>query len=223
MKDLRECNLRERCELIRLVYSSNMERITSSPLGSNPYLLDWGAIFTPIEEYAWHAIRRERIPMYPQFPVGNYFIDFANPVLKVGLECDGKDWHDEEKDRARDEKLSELGWEIYRVTGSECVRYVDSPEDIIQRLKEEGIDFYLYWDNDGSEIHDWYKKTVEGLVRSIKQVYFMNEDEHTGILYGLTILLAFDSLEDHGIFHAGEIQNRLERKLGKYVLNSRRK
>ncbi len=84
----------------------------------DPYLMDWLPIFTPIEVIAWNKIRSlGRIALYPQFPLFNYFIDFANPYLRIGLELDGKDFHDDVKDKLRDQKLSEFGWKIYRVKG----------------------------------------------------------------------------------------------------------
>jgi len=60
------------------------------------------------------------IVLYPQFPIFNSFIDFANPYLKIGLELDGKDYHNLDKDYETDKKLSRFGWKIFRVTGKEA-------------------------------------------------------------------------------------------------------
>src|SRR6185503_8736245 len=89
-----------------------------SPYGK----IDWIKLFTPIEYDTWQVIRSYgRLPLYPQYPIGNYFLDFGNPVLRIGLECDGKQYHlDKDKDNYRDEKLLNEGWTIFRVTGSEC-------------------------------------------------------------------------------------------------------
>lgn len=94
----------------------------------NPYPMDWLSIFTPIELMAWSDIRDYNMKMWPQYPIDRYFADFANIEHKVIIECDGKDWHDRNKDYARDKKLIELGWVVYRITGKECVRVVDDFE-----------------------------------------------------------------------------------------------
>jgi hypothetical protein len=54
-----------------------------------PYFYDWATYFSPIEEVAWHAIRGHYgIPLYPQFPLFNFFVDFANPYVCVRLQFD---------------------------------------------------------------------------------------------------------------------------------------
>lgn len=93
---------------------------------NDPYLMDWE--FSPIEQRVWSDIRCECLPFYPQMPVLNYFLDFGNPFLRIGIECDGKEWHNKERDAIRDERLSRAGWTIYRIPGHECVRSVDLGE-----------------------------------------------------------------------------------------------
>ena len=87
----------------------------------DPYkFLVGGNGLTPAEDNMWGDIRRNSLEMYPQFPVGKYYLDFANPFYKVAIEVDGK-YHEtpekKEKDRIRDSELKEAGWHIYRVTG----------------------------------------------------------------------------------------------------------
>lgn len=80
-----------------------------------------GIVLTPIEEAMWHNIRAERAVLYPQYPVGRFFVDFGNPVARVAIECDGAAWHtDVEKDRARHEELHAMGWRVYRISGRGC-------------------------------------------------------------------------------------------------------
>jgi len=84
--------------------------------------------FTPIEQWLWHDIRACDAVFYPQYPVMNFFLDFANPVAKVAIECDGKAYHqDKAKDAARDKRLTDAGWTVYRITGSDCRK--DSDEE----------------------------------------------------------------------------------------------
>ena len=77
--------------------------------GIDPYEVDWVSIFTPIESALWHDIRAAGAVLYPQYPVGRYFVDFANPVAMVAVECDGAAWHqDKAKDAKRDAELADM-------------------------------------------------------------------------------------------------------------------
>jgi very-short-patch-repair endonuclease len=109
----RERQTPKRWQLIRDAYSLKLPDILMT--GTSPYFLDWD--FTPIERLAWHDIRTSGLPLYPQFPAGRFFLDFGDPILQIGVELDGKDYHDAERDRRRDEQLWELGWRIFRVPG----------------------------------------------------------------------------------------------------------
>ena len=93
----------------------------SNEWGIDPYEVDWISIFTPIELALWHDIRAADLVMYPQFPIGGYFVDFANPAAKVCIECDGSQWHqDAEKDAIRQQRIEGFGWTMYRISGRDC-------------------------------------------------------------------------------------------------------
>lgn len=80
-----------------------------------------GIEMTPIERWLWSDIRSVDAVLYPQYPVGGFFLDFANPVAKVAIECDGAEWHkDKDRDAARDSRLAAMGWTVYRITGKDC-------------------------------------------------------------------------------------------------------
>lgn len=132
---------------------------------NDPYLMNWE--FSPIEQLVWGDIRHLAVPFYPQMPVLNYFIDFGNPFLKIGIECDGKEFHDKERDAARDKRLAEAGWMIFRIEGHECVREVDlhSREYDCDRLTER----------DAVDRAKYFASTSEGIVKAIKLAYF-NDD-----------------------------------------------
>lgn len=108
---------------IRDFYKANMSKIMDAdPL---KYAVDaywWHGIvdMTPIEKNMWHDIRCTGAVFYPQFPVLGFFVDFANPQMKIAIECDGKQWHDPEKDAKRDAALFDIGWQVFRFTGREC-------------------------------------------------------------------------------------------------------
>lgn len=91
--------------------------------GIDTYLWDELGIIhmTPIEYWLWHDIRANDAVLYPQYPIGRYFVDFANPVAKVAVECDGAAYHtDREKDARRDAELEAIGWSVYRAPGWMC-------------------------------------------------------------------------------------------------------
>ena len=122
--------LRARFNAIKAHYRPHMAEMEQSP---DEWVIDpyaWESIrmqMTPIEWALWGDIRAESAVMYPQIPVGPYFVDFGNPGAKVAIECDGKSWHiDKAKDAARDAELQKLGWTVYRITGRDC--FTDSRE-----------------------------------------------------------------------------------------------
>ncbi|MBT2299244.1 DUF559 domain-containing protein [Variovorax paradoxus] len=78
---------------------------------------------TPIERWVWDEIRDANAVFYPQYPVGRFFVDFANPKAKVAIECDGAAYHlDKAKDAGRDAILERLGWVVYRAPGWLCAQ-----------------------------------------------------------------------------------------------------
>lgn len=96
--------------------------------GCDPYAWeDAGIELTPIERWLWHDIRAVDVVLYPQYPVGRFFVDFANPAAKLAVECDGAAFHtDTEKDRRRDDWLRSHGWSVERISGRDCRDGVDS-------------------------------------------------------------------------------------------------
>jgi hypothetical protein len=130
----------------------------------DPYCeIDWASMFSPIEEMAWCAIRSiGSIPMYPQYPVLKYFVDFGNPFLKIAIECDGKQFHkDVEKDEYRDLKLEKNGWSVFRISGSDCFR-VDSNYYSDREMGEK---------EKRSVSYNFYTNTIEGLIKSLAIFY----------------------------------------------------
>jgi very-short-patch-repair endonuclease len=123
----------------------------------DPYFMDWE--FSPIERHVWGDIRGLGIPFFPQLPVLNYFIDFGCPFLKIGIECDGKEWHDYESDKARDDRLAAQGWMIFRIEGHKCCRIIEPFEDIEEDEKQDVL-------------FDYFTETSEGILSAIKRKYF---------------------------------------------------
>ena len=86
---------------------------------------------TPIETSLFKALKQKGIPAEPQFRVGKYTLDFALPSLGIGIEADGRGWHDSARDRNRDEALKTHGWLTLRFTGSEIYWDADGCADIV--------------------------------------------------------------------------------------------
>jgi very-short-patch-repair endonuclease len=91
--------------------------------GLDPYAWehDAGIILSPIESALWCDLRAVGVVVYPQYPVTRYFVDFANPVARVAIECDGAAYHtDKQRDDARQADIEAEGWTVYRISGRDC-------------------------------------------------------------------------------------------------------
>lgn len=125
--------LQNNWDALRFHYDMAMPEIMDADpwvYGIDPYA--WEEVpgmvnMTSIERLVWCDIRQIGLVMYPQVPVLNYFLDFANPVAKVAIECDGKDFHDPIKDGERDARLAEIVWRVYRLPG--CYITHTAPDD----------------------------------------------------------------------------------------------
>jgi hypothetical protein len=129
--------------------------------------VDWmaGDNLTTIEQYAWMVIEAKgRMPLYPQYPVGRFVIDFANPNRKIGVELDGRDFHDRDRDTERDQILKRLGYTIVRITGSEMNR---------SNFKDwSDWDNGLHEDENLENIEDWIMNTGDGVLEAVKVFKF---------------------------------------------------
>lgn len=174
---------------LRRVYAELLPDILESAResrrgGIDPYFADWIKYFTPIEFDAWQSIRCKGIPLYPQYPVLRYFLDFANPYHKIGIEMDGKDFHDKVKDKARDLDLAKAGWSIFRITGSECyVEYKSLPD--IDEMEQ---------DEQHEHLQHWILNSSDGVFEAVKLIYFTaKERARASRLYDI----AWESLNRH--------------------------
>jgi hypothetical protein len=159
--------LSEHFAAIRELYEINQDAIARGEY--DPYIVDWTLFFTPIETDAWYAIRYYGVPFYPQYPVDRYFLDFGDPVRKIGLELDGKQWHDKAKDAARDDVLWNLGWRIFRVTGREAHVILPSPADLRERgVSDSELEF---------RTRQWVFDSVDGVVAALANFYYRGRPE----------------------------------------------
>ena len=85
-----------------------------------PYIFD--VKFSPLEQMAWSSIRyfRQTCHFRPEYPIGRYFADFADPINKIVIEIDSKQFHtDKDKDAARQAEIEALGWHVLRFVHSQ--------------------------------------------------------------------------------------------------------
>ena len=82
--------------------------------------------FSPIERIAFDVLKIEGVRFHVEYPAEGYILDFAICGHKVGIELDGKKWHDPERDAIRDAKLAAEGWMIFRVPGVYCYRTISN-------------------------------------------------------------------------------------------------
>jgi very-short-patch-repair endonuclease len=76
---------------------------------------------TSFEKTLWRQLRAGRIlgiKFRRQHPVGEYYLDFACVLLRLGIELDGSG-HVAEDDALRDRWLGQRGWEILRFKNEE--------------------------------------------------------------------------------------------------------
>lgn len=140
---------------------------------SDPYsFYDWDLVFTRIEWNVWSDIRYLGLPFYPQFPVGKYFIDFADPENKIAIEADGKDWHNTERDRIRDQELNKLNWKVIRLPGKITFKeyedyFDDHTEEWLRDLEpeQEEEERQNLWS-------EYITNSSEGILRELKEEYY---------------------------------------------------
>lgn len=176
---------------IRQIYMEYLPIIIAQ--GKGPYshfpILDWVEHMNECENEVWTSLRNSHAVLYPQYPVFNYFIDFANPCLRIGLEVDGKQ-HDIIKDRGRDELLAHINWKIYRITAQE----VYSKSNFYPNQSGFSLDDPQLED----DIREWLLESAAGVVKALEWVYFTPNDsftdnEHDRNLYAWAI----ESLNKH--------------------------
>lgn len=112
-------------DLIRRYYADHSPAIVEAGKnnwGIDPYMWESVMSMTPIERAFWNDIREEGCVLYPNYPVGRFFVDFANPCARVAIECDGKLFHqDHDKDAARQAEIESMGWRVFRIAGRQCM------------------------------------------------------------------------------------------------------
>ena len=158
-----------RCNLVRQAYMEMADIVfDAARRGSiaQPYFLPWEQFWekSPPEFDTWWSIRYYGgIPLYPQYPILNYFVDYGDPWQRIGIEIDGKNYHDEGKDLRRDEELFEIGWKIFRIPAAHTQPGYLGPDDAFRELDE---------DAQQARLSQWLLETSDGVIRALKALYY---------------------------------------------------
>lgn len=100
---------------------------------------------SPFEEKVISRLLERGFKVQPQYQVGAYRIDMvvSGGGKRVGVECDGEQWHGPDKlqeDMERQAILERLGWKFIRIRGSVFFRDADrAMTTVFSRLEELGI------------------------------------------------------------------------------------
>jgi very-short-patch-repair endonuclease len=95
-----------------------------------------------LEALAWRIICSSGVPLPARqhwviLPGGRYRLDFAWPDLKIGLECEGHEFHGGRsawgKDRARFAEFGAAGWRVVPLTWDACSR---EPRRVTRWIKD---------------------------------------------------------------------------------------
>lgn len=81
-------------------------------------VLDGLPPMTPIEELLLEELRAAGLSPRVQYDIPPFRVDFAFEDVNLAVEADGREWHDSDRDRSRDEKLEELGWHVMHFSGA---------------------------------------------------------------------------------------------------------
>jgi len=99
---------------------------------------------SPIEADLAYALSTKSMTagrVKPQYGVGPYFVDLAFPEVKLAIECDGRRFHSDPADVARDQHrtqyLAKLGWRVLRFSGREIKQDVYGCVDAVTKLYEQ--------------------------------------------------------------------------------------
>lgn len=98
---------------------------------------------TPSEIKLWTCFRQKQflgLHVRKQHPVGSYIADFYIENLKLNIEIDGFT-HDNllGKDKQRDQKLTELGYEVIRIQSKDVILNVEGVIEYLKSICEQRL------------------------------------------------------------------------------------
>lgn len=100
---------------------------------------------TKIEKSIGEVLQSLGLNVIFNYPIDGYFIDWAIPSLKIGIECDGAYWHqNKQRDSLRDKKIEKFGWTLLRLKESEIENNIELCREKISRLVNNHLGNYEF-------------------------------------------------------------------------------
>lgn len=166
--DVKNGDWKEAYRVIRKIYLRLEPKLLEENfLYFKAYGTDFWRWMNEVEQDFYHQYRcMGGVPLYPLYFANGYYLDFANPKLKIGIEIDGKKFHDANKDRKRDQDLADFGWKIYRITAADVLKdqiYLSDLEERLCDLEEDQFERAVY---------DLFNNYASGLVQALRILYF---------------------------------------------------
>jgi very-short-patch-repair endonuclease len=123
----------------KIMKRKDKRKIEADADKNQQYVMPEQIELTSLERTLWKKLFNDpalNIPFqkFSQYQVHNhtgqaYRLDFAIPQLKIGIEVDGKIWHDNPEKKARDQnrdsKLAKRGWMVLRFSEDEIQSQID--------------------------------------------------------------------------------------------------
>lgn len=95
---------------------------------------------SPIERRLYDALKFKGEYIRTQVPCGRYRIDIALPAYRIAIECDGKAYHSNPQQKARDRRknayLRANGWRVFRFSGS---RITKDLKGVLAKIENEKL------------------------------------------------------------------------------------
>ena len=92
---------------------------------------------TDAEQKLWHRLRRKQllgVQFFRQRPMGEYIVDFYAPTIKLVIELDGSQHHEQDAihyDSSRTSYLNSLGINVLRFDNLQALNETDSVLEMI--------------------------------------------------------------------------------------------
>jgi very-short-patch-repair endonuclease len=119
-EDMFNGNAPEVYKMLDIAGISNIEQLLSGP-----------------EFNMWRDLRvwGRGLGFYPEFPIGNDVVDFADPQKRIVIEVDSR-LHDLDKDKAKDGRLKQQGYRVIRVNARNAKKDIEDLRDKINTLRD---------------------------------------------------------------------------------------
>lgn len=125
-------------EILRLLFIEQIYSLLSQvniTYNSISNSLDVDINYTPIESITKKLLEENNISYKAQVKLGRHYVDFLieRGDKKLIIECDGREYHNPNRDFERDKELNKFGTRILRLTGSEIF---NSPSICLEKIEQ---------------------------------------------------------------------------------------